>query len=238
MTKSEYLNLNIPARPDNYYLADWNENLAIIEEELLRQKNVDSTLTSNMTYALETIGTYNDSIEDAVAQAKKAYDQAIVAQTSVAALKEDVEAIDARLEKAEKKIVSLQSQADTNTASISKIINSFQALKVELQEYEDKLEQLAEELSDYSSYIICTSLPDLDMANYHAVYVLRSDEDVDIYVIRQNASGKYEWLQISSSSYNWLTNKPLVNAVELQGDKSFEDLGLYLITDSYIDSLF
>ena len=39
------------------------------------------------------------------------------------------------------------------------------------------------------------------------------------------------------SDYDLLNNKPLINSVTLQGDKSFSDLGMDRITNSAIEAL-
>lgn len=39
------------------------------------------------------------------------------------------------------------------------------------------------------------------------------------------------------SDYELLINKPLINSVTLQGDKSFEDLGLEAITNMELENL-
>lgn len=40
-----------------------------------------------------------------------------------------------------------------------------------------------------------------------------------------------------TSDYELLINKPLINSVTLQGDKSFEDLGLEAITNMELENL-
>ena len=42
---------------------------------------------------------------------------------------------------------------------------------------------------------------------------------------------------IAHKSYNDLTDKPSINEVILQGDKSFEDLGLGTLSDQDIDDI-
>jgi hypothetical protein len=41
-----------------------------------------------------------------------------------------------------------------------------------------------------------------------------------------------------TTNYNALSNKPKVNGVTLSGDKSLEDLGIQIISNSEIDDLF
>ena len=68
------------------------------------------------------------------------------------------------------------------------------------------------------------------------------ENDSDIVIVRPSGGGGGGGSGggggTGTDDYNLLKNRPMIEGVELTGNKTFEALNLQPITNSYIDSLF
>lgn len=72
-------------------------------------------------------------------------------------------------------------------------------------------------------------------------FIIDEEENIDFTIEEQEQNIDFEverYINIATSNYNDLTNKPQINSVELIGNKSFEDLGDHNLTNLEIKAIF
>ena len=72
-------------------------------------------------------------------------------------------------------------------------------------------------------------------------FTIDEDENLDFTIDSDDISLDFTvdpFVNVATNNYNELINKPQINSVELQGNKSFEELGDHTLTNLEIKTIF